>query len=222
MEIFLDTANLDEIKEILQWGIMTGLTTNQKIFLTEKGCNFRERVKQIMSLVKGPISIEVTSNNIDELIKEAKEYSAWGKQIVIKVPMFGDGKGLTAVTVLEAIGVKTNVTALMSSKQVMLAAAAGATYASIFFRRVMDCGDDPKKVIRESRTLIDNNNSKTKIIVGSIRDPQDVVDAALAGAHIITVPYKMLKLMPLHPKTEETIKEFDNAWLEFKKAEQCK
>jgi transaldolase len=220
MEMFLDTASLEEIKAILPWGVITGLTTNQKIFLAEKGCNFRQRVQGILSLIEGPVSIEVTSSSLDELIREAREFASWdNSKIVIKVPMFGDGRGLHAASLLDKEGIKTNMTALMSTRQVWLAARAGATFASIFFNRVKDHGDDPEKVISESRSVIDRGNFKTKIIVGSIRKPEDVMQAALAGAHIVTIPFKILKQMPLHPKTEETIAEFDRAWEEFKKAE---
>jgi len=220
MEIFLDTASLEEIKAILPWGVITGLTTNQKIFLAEKGCNFRQRVQGILSLIEGPVSVEVTSSSLDELIREAREFASWdNNKIVIKVPMFGDGRGLHAASILDKEGIKTNMTALMSTQQVWLAARAGATFASIFFNRVKDYGDDPEKVIAESRALIDRGNFKTRIIVGSIRKPEDVMQAALAGAHIVTIPYKILKQMPFHPKTEETIAEFDRAWEEFKKAE---
>lgn len=220
MEIFLDTASLEEIEDILPWGIITGLTTNQKIFLAEKGCNFRQRVQQILSFIEGPVSVEVTSSNLDELIREAREFASWdNSKIVIKVPMFGDGQGLHAASLLEKEGIKTNMTALMSARQVFLAAKAGATFASIFFNRVKDYGDDPEEVIAESRSLIDRSSFRTRIIVGSIRKPEDVMQAALAGAHVVTIPYKILKQMPFHPKTEETIAEFDRAWEEFKKAE---
>ncbi|MBM3211738.1 hypothetical protein FJZ33_05945 [Candidatus Poribacteria bacterium] len=219
MEIFLDTANLNEIKSILPWGIISGLTTNQKIFLAEKGCSFEKRVQDILSLIDGPVSIEVTSNNLDEVMQEARKFSSWNKRkIVIKIPMFGDGKGLVAASALEKAGIKTNVTVLMSAAQVLLAAKAGATFASIFFNRVKDYGDDPVRTIAESRALIDKTNVKTRIIVGSIRKSEDVMQAALAGAHIVTIPYKILSQMPFHSKTEETIAEFDNAWEEFKKA----
>jgi transaldolase len=114
---------------------------------------------------------------------------------------------------------RTDATALISVNQVMLAAKAGATYASIFFNRVKDAGEDTERVVRESRALLDRMNTPTKIIVGSIRKPEDVAQAAIAGAHIVTIPYKILTQMPLHEKTEETIAEFDRAWQEFKLAE---
>ena len=222
MEIFLDTASIKEIKEILPWGLISGITTNQKIFLAEKGCNFKDRVQEILTLVNGPLSVELTRTDgtDEEMIKEALQYSRWSpRNIAIKVPMFGDGRGLKIISQLRRRRVKTNATALISVNQVMLAAKAGATYASIFFNRVKDAGEDAERAVRESRALLDRMGSPTKIIVGSIRRPEDVAQAAVAGTHVITVPYKILTQMPYHKKTEETIAEFDRAWQEFKQAE---
>jgi transaldolase len=216
MEIFLDTANLEEIKEIASWGIIRGLTTNQKIFSREKGVDFREHVREILSLVDGPVSIEAPANTVAEIVEAARNYSSWNDKIVVKVPMLQNGDGLRAVSILEKEGIKTNMTVLMSTNQVFLSALAGATYASIFFNRVRDCGDDADRVVRESRTILDRGNFETKIIAGSIRKPEDVVDATIAGAHIITIPYKILVQMPFHQKTVETLEEFDKAWEEFK------
>jgi transaldolase len=222
MEIFLDTASVNEIRKTLPWGLISGVTTNQKIFLAEKGCNFRDRVQEILSLVDGPLSVELTrtGGTNEEMIKEAMEYSKWNsKNIVIKVPMFGDGRGLEIIAKLRKRRVKTNATAIVSVNQVVLAAKAGATYASIFFNRVRDAGEDAERVVRESRSLLDRMQTRTKLIVGSMRKPEDVTQAAIAGAHIVTIPYKILVQMPFHKKTEETIAEFDRAWQEFKQAE---
>jgi transaldolase len=219
MEIFLDTANIDEIAEIMEWGIFTGVTTNQKIFLKEKGCNFEEQSKKILKMVEPhPVSLE-GPNHLDELIQTAKEYSTWGENVVIKVPMLADGSGLKAVKILEGQGIKCNVTAMMSINQAFLAVAAGASYASLFFNRIRDSGSDPLHVVKESRAIIDNGGYKTKLIVGSIRKPEDVVDIISGNPHIITIPYKILKQMPYHERTVSTLEEFDRAWEEFKKAE---
>ena len=219
MEIFLDTANTDEISEILQWGIIKGITTNQKIFLKEKGCNFEEQSKKILKMVfPHPVSLE-GPNNLDELIQTAKEYSKWGKNVVIKVPMLADGSGLKAVKILESQGIKTNVTAMMSVNQALLAIEAGASYASLFFNRIRDSGDNPVEVVKQSRAVIDNGDFKTKLIVGSIRNPNDVKEITSANPHIITIPYNILKQMPYHQATVSTLEEFDKAWDEFKKAE---
>jgi transaldolase len=219
MEIFLDTANIDEIAEIFEWGIFTGVTTNQKIFLKEKGCNFEEQSKKILKMVEPhPVSLE-GPNHLDELIQTAKEYSNWGKNVVIKVPMLADGSGLKAVKILESQGIKCNVTAMMSINQAFLAITAGASYASLFFNRIRDSGSDPVHVVKETRAIIDNGGFKTKLIVGSIRKPDDVVDIISGNPHIITIPYKILKQMPYHERTVSTLEEFDQAWEEFKKAE---
>ena len=136
MEIFLDTANLDEINDILPWGIIKGVTTNQKIFLKEKGVNFEEQSKKILKMVSPhPVSLE-GPNNLEELIETAHEYNTWGKNVVIKVPMLADGSGLQAVNILENEGIKTNVTAMMTVNQAFLAITAGASYASLFFNRI--------------------------------------------------------------------------------------
>lgn len=222
MDIFLDTASVTEIKETLSWGIISGVTTNQKIFLAEKGVNFKDRVLEILSLVDGPLSVELTktASSEEDLVEEAKEYSSWNpKNIVVKVPMFGDGRGLRIVNKLKKENIKTNMTCIMTTNQVLLATKAGATYASVFFNRVRDSGGDPVQVIQESRCIIERGGFATRIIVGSIRKPEDVNEAAVAGAHIITIPYRILVQMPYHWKTEDTIKEFDRAWQEFKQAE---
>jgi len=219
MEIFLDTANTDEISEMLQWGIIKGVTTNQKIFLKEKGCNFEEQSKRILKMVHPfPVSLE-GPNNLDELLRTAKDYSKWGKNVVIKVPMLPDGSGIKAAKILESEGIKTNVTAMMSANQALLAIAAGVSYASLFFNRIRDSGDNPVEVVKQSRAIIDNGGFKTKLIVGSIRSPNDVIEIASANPHIITIPYKILKEMPYHKTTVATLEEFDRAWDEFKKAE---
>ncbi len=219
MEIFLDTANIDEINDILPWGIIKGVTTNQKIFLKEKGVNFEEQSKKILKLVyPHPVSLE-GPNNLDELIETAHEYNTWGKNVIIKVPMLADGSGLTAVHILEDEGIKTNVTAMMTVNQAFLAITAGASYASLFFNRIRDSGDDAVDVIKQSKAIIEDGGYKTKLIVGSIRSPNDVVEIASAYPHIITIPYKILDQMPYHETTVKTLKEFDQAWDEFKAAE---
>lgn len=219
MEIFLDTANTDEIAEILKWGIIKGVTTNQKIFLKEKGCNFEEQSKKILKMVEPhPVSLE-GPNNLNELLETARVYSKWGKNVIIKVPMLQDGSGLTAVKILEGEGIKTNVTTMMSVNQAFLAIEARASYASLFYNRIRDSGANPVEVVKQSRAIIDNGNFKTKLIVGSIRNPSDVEEIISANPHVITIPYKILKQMPYHKKTVSTLEEFDKAWDEFKQAE---
>jgi transaldolase len=219
MEIFLDTANTDEIEEILEWGIIRGVTTNQKIFLKEKGCNFEDQSKKILKMVDPyPVSLE-GPNQLDELIQTAKEYNTWGKNVVIKVPMLPNGDGIRAVKILSEEGIKTNVTAMMNLNQAFLAINAGATYASLFFNRIRDSGGDPVDIVKKARQAIDEGGYKSKIIVGSIRSPDDIAEIITTNTHVVTIPYKILKQMPYHERTVSTLEEFDKAWEEFKAAE---
>lgn len=209
MELFIDTANIDEIKEIARWGVIRGVTTNPKIF-SKESVSLKTRVEEILKVVPGPLSVEVTTNDVDEMIVEAQKYAAWSPWIVVKVPM--GPAGLEAATVLKSKGIKTNVTAVMTVSQAMLAASAGATYASIFYSRINDIGHDGLEVIRQSARLYKESGFSTKIIVGSIRLSTQITDSALAGADIITVPYKFFSQLACHPQTDKTIQEFLEAW----------
>lgn len=216
MQIFLDTANIEEIEHIKKWGIVDGVTTNQKIFLNEKGVDFKERVKKICELVKNkPVSIESNGKDIIEILNDARDFVKIAKNIIVKIPMTKDGIGLEAVKILSDEGIKTNVTVMMNFNQLMLATKAGATYISLFFNRSKDAGENADNIVTDITNWINLNGYKTKLIVGSIRNTKDVADIAISGAHIITIPYKILVEMPFHEKTEETIKEFDLAWQEF-------
>lgn len=214
MDLFIDTANLDEIREIAAWGVVRGVTTNPKIFSQEEGADLKTRVQEILKLVPGPLSVEVTTNDFNEMVQEASLYASWSPQIVVKVPM--NENGLRALNVLKAKGIKTNVTAIMSVNQALLAACGGATYASIFLARIGDIGYDYCEVIRKSRELFDRGGYTTKIIVGSIRHLQQINQAAESGAHITTVPYKFFSQMAHHPQTDKTIDEFLEAWNRMK------
>lgn len=209
MELFIDTANLDEVREIARWGVIRGVTTNPKIFSSED-VDLKTRVEEILAVVPGPLSVEVTTNDLDEMIVEAQRYASWSPHIVVKVPM--GPAGLQAVRVLREKKIKTNVTAVMTVNQALLAALAGATYASIFFSRINDIGHDGLEVIRQSARLFKESGFTTQIIVGSIRIVTQITEAALAGADIITVPYKFFVPLATHPQTERTIREFLDAW----------
>ena len=209
MELFIDTANIDEIREIARWGVIRGVTTNPKIFSKEPG-DLKTRVLEIVKTVPGPLSLEVTTNDPDEMILEAQKFAGWSPYVVVKVPM--SPAGLQAVTLLKQKEIKTNVTAVMTVNQAMLAASAGATYASIFYSRINDIGHDGLEVIRQSAALFRQSGFHTKIIVGSIRLVTQINEAASAGADIITVPYKFFSQMAYHPQTEKTIQEFLEAW----------
>ena len=214
-KIFLDTASLKEVEEVNSWGIIDGVTTNQKLFLQEGGMDFKKRVIDICNIVDGPVSVETTTHTVDDMVAEAKEYASWNKNVVIKVAMSADGNGLKVVKRLAAEGIKTNMTVIMTFNQLVLATKAGATYVSLFYNRAKDAGEDPVKIIRDYAAFVKENGLGTQLIVGSIRKPDDVSQAIAAGAHILTIPTKILTQMPYHQRTEETIKEFDDAWEGF-------
>lgn len=214
-KIFLDTASAKEIKEFLSWGIGDGVTTNQKIFLSEGNVNFKQRVLEICNMKKDwPVSVETTSHSFEELVEEAREYSSWHRNVVVKVAMYKDGLGLRVVKKLHDEGIKTNMTCMVTFNQLYLAAKAGATYVSLFFNRARDAGLDPVKTIHQIMPVL-RQGTDSELIVGSIRKPEDVEEVVSAGADIITITPKVLQQMPFHQKTEDTIKEFDDAWKEF-------
>jgi transaldolase len=214
-QIFLDTASLTEIQEFVSWGIADGVTTNQKIFLAEGGVDFRKRVLDICNLVNGPVSVETTKSSVEELVQEAREYASWHKNVVVKVAMYGDGKGLQVVSRLAKLGIKTNMTVMMTYNQLILASKAGATYVSLFYNRAKDVGENPNQIIKDYVATAKEYGLKGRLIVGSIRTPDDVAQAMAAGAHIMTIPSKILKQMPFNKRSEDTIAEFDKAWQVF-------
>lgn len=209
MKIFIDTANVNEIKEAESWGILSGVTTNPSL-IAKEGRDFVEVVKEITSIVDGPISAEVISLEHEGMLKEARELAKIHKNIVIKVPMTIEG--LKAVKVLAGEGIKTNVTLVFSAAQALLAAKAGATYVSPFVGRVDDVGIDGMRLIEDMVRIFDNYGIETEIIAASIRHPLHAVDAALAGAHISTIPFKVLEQMTKHPQTDLGIEKFLSDW----------
>lgn len=216
MKIFLDTANIDEMDHIKKWGIIEGVTTNQKIFLNEKGINFEDRVLDICKKFPSkPISVESNGTTLDKILNDARTFVKLSSNIVPKVPMLSDGTGLEAVSILTEEGIKTNVTAMMNFNQLMLATMAGATFVSLFYNRSKDAGEDAIKIVNDFQNWKKMNNYSTELIVGSVRYPKDVGDVAIAGSDIVTIPYKIIKEMPFHKKTQETLEEFDKAWKDF-------
>ncbi|CDF57261.1 fructose-6-phosphate aldolase [Thermobrachium celere] len=209
MKLFIDTANVNEIREAEKLGIICGVTTNPSL-IAKEGRDFVEVVKEITEIVDGPISAEVISLDADGMIKEARELTKIHKNIVIKIPMTLEG--LKAVKVLSKEGIKTNVTLIFSSAQALLAAKAGATYVSPFVGRLDDVGHNGMNLIEEIVRIFDNYGIETEIIAASIRHPMHVVEAALAGAHIATVPYKVLVQMAKHPMTDIGIEKFLKDW----------
>jgi len=209
MKLFIDTANVDHIREIESWGVICGVTTNPSL-IAKEGRNFQEVVKEITSIVDGPISAEVIDTKHEGMIKEARDLAQIHPNIVIKIPMTAEG--LKATKVLTAEGIKTNVTLVFSASQALLAARAGATYVSPFLGRLDDIGMDGMNLIEEIVEIFDMHNIKTEIIAASIRNPIHVLSCARVGAHIATIPYATLVQMLNHPLTDSGIDRFLADW----------
>jgi len=232
--IFLDSANINDIRKYLAYGIISGITTNQKIWLKERGVDFQKRLIEILKVVGSgrPVSVELTKTDAvhdAELIQEAENYSQLKGEVVIKVPMWGDGRGLRIAHKLIIENIPVNMTCCISVNQAILACELGVEYVSLFYNRIKDyllkeeglreenALITTKNVFIKTRNFIDTQNFSTKIIAGSIRKPEDVMNALCSGAHIATITPEVLEKLPFHPKTEETIKEFDNCWRKFQK-----
>lgn len=209
VKIFIDTANVDEIREANDWGVICGVTTNPSL-IAKEGRNFKEVVTEITSVVDGPISAEVISLEHEKMVGEARELAKIHKNIVIKIPMCAEG--LKAVKILTAEGIKTNVTLVFSAPQALLAARAGASYVSPFVGRLDDIGRDGLALIADIAEIFEVHSIRTEIIAASIRHPIHVVECAKAGAHIATIPYKVLVQMLHHPLTDSGIEKFLKDW----------
>ncbi|MGE5579819.1 MAG: fructose-6-phosphate aldolase [Bacillota bacterium] len=209
MQLFLDTANLDEIKEAASWGVISGVTTNPSLVAKERK-DFRALVKEIASIVPGPISAEVLSDDAVDMIPEARELAKIAPNIVVKIPMTKEG--LKAVKVLSKEGIKTNVTLVFSASQGLMAAIAGATYISPFVGRMDDISNEGLDIVEDLVVILANYGLPTQVIAASIRHPMHVVEAARLSAHIATVPFKVLEQMLHHPLTDIGIKRFKDDW----------
>lgn len=214
MKFFVDTANVDAIKEINELGLADGVTTNPTI-ISREGRDFETVVKEICSIVDGPVSAEVTGTTSEEMIKEARNIATWAKNIVIKIPMTMEG--MKAVNVLSKEGIKTNVTLVFSVSQGLMAIKAGATFISPFVGRLEDIGSDPFALIADLRDIIDFYGFDTQIIAASIRNKTHVEKVAKVGAHIATIPEGIFKKMSEHPLTTKGIETFTKDWEKFKK-----
>jgi len=209
MKLFIDTANVDHIREIESWGVICGVTTNPSL-IAKEGRDFAEVVKEITTIVDGPISAEVIDTKAEGMVNEARELAKIHKNIVIKIPMTAEG--LKATKILTAEGIKTNVTLIFSSVQALLAARAGATYVSPFLGRLDDIGMDGMNLIEEISDIFDEHGLETEIIAASVRHPIHVVQAARLGAHISTIPYSIFVQMLNHPLTDSGIERFLKDW----------
>lgn len=214
MKIFLDTANVDEIKTAVGWGAIDGITTNPSL-VAKEGRDFKETVLEICEIVDGPVSAEVISLEADKMVEEGKGLAAWHKNVVVKIPCTPDG--LKATKILENQGIRVNVTLVFSVNQVLLCAKAGAGFISPFVGRLDDAGEDGMKMIAEAMMVLKNYNFKSEIIVASVRSLEHAKKAALAGAHIATIPFKILSEMFKHPLTDAGIAKFLADWEKTKK-----
>ncbi len=209
MKFFIDTANIDEIKKGLELGMVDGVTTNPSLVAREQR-PFADILNDICAIVDGPISAEVVSLDADGMVKEARELAKINDNIVIKVPMIEEG--LKAVKRLTAEEIKTNVTLIFSSTQALLAAKAGATYVSPFVGRLDDISSNGMDLIGDIMTIFGNYGFDTEVIVASVRNPMHVVESALMGAHIATIPYKVIAQLARHPLTDIGMEKFLADW----------
>ncbi|RLB69037.1 MAG: fructose-6-phosphate aldolase [Deltaproteobacteria bacterium] len=215
MEFFIDTANLEEIKQASDYGLVDGVTTNPSLVARE-GRDFIEMITEISKLVPGPISAEVISLEAEGMIAEAEKLVGLGDNIVIKIPMTAEG--LKAVKVLADKGIKTNVTLIFSPLQALLAAKAGASYVSPFVGRLDDIATDGMDLVQRIALIFDNYGYRTKIIVASIRHPQHVLAAAEIGADVATIPFKVMMQLAKHPLTDIGIERFLADWRQVEKS----
>lgn len=219
MKIFVDTADLDEIKELASWGIIDGVTTNPTL-VAKSGRNFNQIIEEIFKIIDGPISLEVVSPNSEDMVKEAKQLVSkvkekYRKNVTIKIPMTSEG--LKAVKKLKKEKIKTNVTLVFSANQALLAAKAGASFVSPFIGRLDDIGQEGMQIVEEIMEIYNNYDIETQVIVASIRHPIHVIDAARLGADIATIPPDVIRKMIKHSLTDVGIKKFLDDWEKVEK-----
>lgn len=213
MRLFIDTANVDHIREVHGWGVLDGVTTNPTL-ASKENRNYVDAIKEITSFVEGPVSAEAVSLEADGMIKEARELVKIAKNVNVKIPICVEG--LKAIKVLSGENIETNCTLVFSANQAMLAAAAGATFVSPFLGRIDDTGNDGLRVLEEIVEIYEYYGIRTRIIAASLRHPQHVIGSALEGAHIATIPYDVFTKMVKHPLTDIGIERFLADWEKIK------
>lgn len=214
MKLFVDSAVLDEIKTAASWGVVDGVTTNPTLIM-KAGMDFKKTIVEICKMVNGPVSAETTSPDAAGMIKEGKEFAKWHKNVYVKVPCTIEG--LKACQALTKLGIHVNVTLVFSANQVLLAAKSGAALISPFVGRLIDAGEDGMQLIAEAVRIIREYGFKSEILVASIRNPGMVTEAAILGAHVATMPFKVLEQMYHHPLTDKGIEIFNADWEKTKK-----
>jgi len=213
MKLFLDTANVEQVEEIAQWGVLDGVTTNPSL-VAKEGNDFKETVLKMCNLVPC-VSAQVTATEFEEMKEQADEYSGWHKHVVVKVPMTVEG--LKTLSYCKGKGIRTNTTLVFSVNQAILAAKAGATIISPFIGRLDDIGQDGMELIAEIMTAWSYYDFETEVLVASTRHPRHIADAAQLGAHICTIPYDVFKKLPMHTLTDKGLKKFLEDWESVKK-----
>lgn len=210
MKLFLDTAEIDEIRTVARWGVLDGVTTNPTLFSKIKGKTYDEVLQEICGITSGPVSAEVIADDVDGMLKEGRHFAKLADNIYVKVPM--SETGLEAMSRFRAEGIKTNCTLIFSANQGLLAAKAGASLLSPFVGRLDDINEDGMTVIRELVEIVTIHELGTEVLTASVRHPRHVTEAALAGSHIATLPFKVFQQMVRHPLTDKGIVQFKKDW----------
>jgi transaldolase len=210
MQLYIDSANINEIREAASWGILSGVTTNPTLMAREKGADFQSTIQEIATLVDGPISAETISLDAEGMVREGLEYAQWHPNVIIKVP--STTEGLKAVYQLAKNNIRTNVTLCFNANQALFAARAGAFIISPFVGRVDDTGVDGMTLIREIAQIYRQHGITTKVLSASLRHPRHIIESALAGADIATCPFKVLQMSMKHPLTDKGIEQFLADW----------
>jgi len=209
MKLFLDTADIDEIRIAARWGVLDGVTTNPSLY-AKVGGSYEDLLVQICGITAGPVSAEVVAEDVPGMLREGRAFAKLAPNIVVKVPM--SEEGLEAISAFADEGIKTNCTLIFSANQGLLAAKAGASLLSPFVGRLDDINQDGMDVIRELVSIVELHGLETEVLTASIRGPRHVTDAALAGSHVATLPFKVLKQMVHHPLTDSGIVQFQKDW----------
>jgi transaldolase len=210
MKIFLDTADIDEIRTAVRWGVLDGVTTNPTLYAKVGGASYDAILQEICKLTPGPVSAEVVAEEVDGMLEEGRHFAKLAPNVVVKVPM--SEEGLEAMSRFKAEGIKTNCTLIFTANQGLLAAKAGASLLSPFVGRLDDINEEGMTVIRELAEIIRFHELDSEVLAASIRHPRHMTEAALAGAHIATLPFKVLQQMVRHPLTDKGIVQFRSDW----------
>lgn len=206
MQLFLDTASIEEVRKAARLGVISGVTTNPTLLAKEGGVPYRQRVLEIAEVIDGPISVECVSRTADALVAEARELASWHPNVVVKIPI--DAEGLEAIHRCAQEGIRVNTTLIFSANQALLAALAGAAYLSPFVGRLDDVGQDGMELVRQCVEIVETHGLRARVLAASLRHPLHVTQAALAGAHVGTIPPAVLWQMVKHPLTDGGIERF--------------